>query len=193
MTQQNPNIDPTDVPPAAASDLPHAPPDDSEQVYFEGSPLVRASFGRMFLHFLICIALILLPFFWMRVFPTHHVPGWLIAVFILVGLVQLVIPWLMTQSISYRITNYRIDYKRGLLSRSVDSLELWHVDHIGWHQSFFQRIMGVGDIDVRARDDQERELKLIGLPNPEPLFRSLEQRIIAVKRQRGVVKMDTGS
>ncbi len=170
-----------------------SPADDSEQVYFEGSPMVRASFGRMFLHFLITMVLITLPFFWDRWFPSHPFPGWLTAVFILVALVQLIIPYLATRSVSYRITNYRIDYKRGMFARSVDSLELWHVEHIGWHQSFFQRLMGVGDIDIKAHDDAERELLLRGLPNPEPLFRNLEQRIISVKRQRGVVKMDTGS
>jgi hypothetical protein len=35
-------------------------------------------------------------------------------------------------------------------------------------------------------------LDLVGLPNARPLFEALKTRIIAVKRQRGVVKMDTG-
>jgi len=30
------------------------------------------------------------------------------------------------------------------------------------------------------------------VPNPRPLFENLKQRVIAVKRQRGVIKMDTG-
>jgi hypothetical protein len=33
---------------------------------------------------------------------------------------------------------------------------------------------------------------LKGLPNPRSLFESLKQRVIAVKRQRGVIKMDVG-
>ena len=33
----------------------------------------------------------------------------------------------------------------------------------------------------------------MSLPNPRPLFETLKQRIIAVKRQRGVVKMDIGT
>jgi hypothetical protein len=31
-----------------------------------------------------------------------------------------------------------------------------------------------------------------GLPKPRPIFDALKQRIIAVKRQRGVIKMDVG-
>jgi hypothetical protein len=35
-------------------------------------------------------------------------------------------------------------------------------------------------------------LELHGIPNPRPLYEMLKQRVIAVKRQRGVIKMDPG-
>jgi hypothetical protein len=36
------------------------------------------------------------------------------------------------------------------------------------------------------------KLPLVGIPDPRPLYETLKQRIIAVKRQRGVVKVDQG-
>jgi hypothetical protein len=32
-----------------------------------------------------------------------------------------------------------------------------------------------------------------GLPNPRPLFETLKQRVISVKRSRGVLKVDGGA
>jgi hypothetical protein len=112
---------------------------------------------------------------------------------VVIGLILMVIPSVMVRMIRYRISNYRIDFERGLLSRSIDTLELWHVEDISFHQSLLDRIFNVGDITVMSHDDTTPKLVLRGLPNPRPLFDSLKQRIIAVKRQRGVIKMDTGT
>jgi hypothetical protein len=93
----------------------------------------------------------------------------------------------------YRITNYRIDFERGWLGKTIDTLELWHVEDIRYHQTFLDRLLNVGTITVVSHDESLPRLELKGLPNPRPLFETLKQRVIAVKRQRGVIKMDTGS
>ena len=111
---------------------------------------------------------------------------------VLVGLLLMVIPLLIVKQLRYRISNYRIDYEKGLLGKKIETLELWHVDDIEFQQSFFDRIMGVGQITVFSNDKTTPRLELKGLPNPRPLFESLKQRVIAVKRQRGVIKMDLG-
>jgi hypothetical protein len=43
-----------------------------------------------------------------------------------------------------------------------------------------------------SNDKTTPQLVLHGLPKARPLFDALKQRIIAVKRQRGVIKMDVG-
>jgi len=80
-----------------------------------------------------------------------------------------------------------------LLSKNIDTLELWHVEDINFHQSLIDRLMNTGDITILSHDDTTPRLHLNGVPNPRPLFENLKQRIIAVKRQRGVIKMDTGN
>jgi hypothetical protein len=61
-----------------------------------------------------------------------------------------------------------------------------------FHQSLFDRVLGVGTITVLSKDEKMPTLLLRGLPNPRPLYERLKQRVIAVKRQRGVIKMDPG-
>jgi membrane protein YdbS with pleckstrin-like domain len=176
--------------PAPASETgPHAEPDDREEIYFEGSPPVRSRFGELFLYCLIGIGLIVLGGFLAH---KQTGPWWLWVALILLGLIVPFVPWLQSKRVRYRITNYRIDFERGLLSKNIDTMELWHVEDLHFHQSLLDRIFNVGAIKVLARDESLPQLNLLGIPNPRPIYEMLKQRVIAVKRQRGVIKMDPG-
>ena len=172
---------------------PHREADDHEEVYYEGSPMIRGQIGHVVLWTLIGLLLICAPFVYSRLQKDHYWPIWWITLTcVILGLIFLGIPVLIVKSLRYRITNYRIDYEKGIFGKRIDTLELWHVEDIRVEQSFFDRIMGVGDITVISHDDTTPQRKIVGVPNPRPLFETLKQRVIAVKRQRGVVKMDVG-
>lgn len=181
----------SDLPPQSTEDRPHKPADDKEVVYFEGSPLLRGEIGKTILCGIIGILLIAVPFVYATV-QDRWPPWWATGLLILIGLGVMLIPVLIIRSIRYRVSNYRIDYERGIFSRNIDTLELWHVDDISFHQSFLDRILNVGTITITSDDKSTPNLPLQGVPNPRPLFDSLKQRVIAVKRQRGVIKMDMG-
>src|SRR4051812_17641427 len=106
---------------------PHKPADDREEVYFHGSPMLRGEIARFILFIVIGAVLILLPF-GIDLFsgPGRNVPWWVYVGLILLGLIVMVIPILRVKSVGYRISNYRIDYERGILSKNIDTLELWH-------------------------------------------------------------------
>jgi len=194
MTQPTIPPDDTSQPTPPSDDRPHKPADDREEIYYQGSPQLRGQIGHVIVWSFIGIVLIALPFVWRAMSRDHTMPAWWLTLpLILLGLACFLVPWLRTKMIRYRISNYRIDYERGLLSRRIDTLELWHVEDIAFHQSLLDRIVGVGDIKVISHDDTTPLLELHGLPNPRPLFETLKQRVIAVKRQRGVIKMDVGT
>jgi membrane protein YdbS with pleckstrin-like domain len=167
----------------------HAEPDDREEVYFQGSPPVRATFGKLSLYIVIALAL-----FSLAGLLIHKAwgPWWITAIIIVIGLAVPWIPSFLARSIRYRITNYRIDYERGLFAKNIDTLELWHVEDLEFHQSLLDRIQNLGTITVISKDEKMPTLVIWGLPNPRPLYETLKQRVIAVKRQRGVIKMDPG-
>ena len=121
-----------------------------------------------------------------------RVPGWAYAVAIVVAVACLLVPVLLRRTVRYRITNYRVDVTRGLISRNIDTLELWHVEDMRLHQGPLARLFNCGTITVMSHDDTTPKLDLVGLPAPQELFRALQQRVIAVKRQRGVMKVDVG-
>lgn len=184
---------PTDLPPDPEEHAPHRPADDREEVYFQGSPMLRGELGRLTGFVVFGLIFIAIPIAYHFMQKDRSGPVWWVwLACIVIGLIVMFIPWLMTKTLRYRVSNYRIDFERGLLSRSIDTLELWHVEDISFHQSLVDRILGVGTITIISSDDTTPRLELKSLPKPRQLFESLKQRVIAVKRQRGVVKMDIG-
>lgn len=170
-----------------------SPPDAShkEQIYYEGSPLVRGHISSMLILGLLGILLVAAPFIH-RYWQGYWLPWWVIALLIVAGLLVLVGPFVWARSIRYRISNFRIDYERGIFGKEIDTMELWHVDDIKFQQSFVERMLGVGTITVFSDDQTTPSLPIRALPNPRKIFDALKSRIIAIKRSRGVIKMDTG-
>src|ERR1700690_4002833 len=92
---------------------PHKEPADAEEVYYQGSPPVRGMSARLMLFPLAGLLLIAAPFFlhhWnVRLSPTD----WIVC--IVIGMCLPMVPVLWARTIRYRISNYRIDYERGLI------------------------------------------------------------------------------
>src|SRR5690349_18196072 len=106
------------IPADSSSPLePHAPhreADDQEEIYFQGSPLVRGNLGKIFLWTLLGLLLIAAPIaYYFLSNPRHWPIWWATLACVVVGLILLFIPVLIVKSVRYRISNYRIDYERG--------------------------------------------------------------------------------
>jgi membrane protein YdbS with pleckstrin-like domain len=185
MSQVPPLTPPSPAGPFPAQDRTHQAPADDEVVYYQGSPPPRGLGAKMLLWPLAGAVMLVLPL-------NIHMTGLHAAACIFMGFGLAMLPGFWAKTIRYRITNYRIDYERGVLSRDIDTLELWHVEDIHFHQSPWDRLLRVGSIRITSRDEKIPELLLRGLPRPRPLYDTLKQRVIAVKRARGVIKVDPG-
>ncbi|HRK29929.1 MAG TPA: PH domain-containing protein [Tepidisphaeraceae bacterium] len=169
-----------------------APTGDDERIYFQGSPMLRGEllYTTAWISFGLIIAA-LPSLIWIFDFEDFKL-WWLWPISIAIGAIVAAVPIIETKRIKYRISNYRIDREIGLLSKKIDTLELWHVEDIQFNQSVVDRILGVGTITIYTHDETTRTLNLQSLPNPRPIFDNLKNRIIAVKRQRGVLKINSG-
>ena len=187
MTQ--PNIPVTTVTPTAPGGV-GAP--DQEIVYYEGRPLLRADQAKAAFWLIFGVVLIALPVM-AHLFDWLWWHTWMTIVAVLAAICAFVLPWMIMRTTRYRITSYRIDFERGLFTKKIDTLELWHVDDIKFEQGLLDRMMNVGSITVMSNDRTNPKLELHGIPDPRRIFDALKERIIAVKRQRGVIKMDMGT
>jgi membrane protein YdbS with pleckstrin-like domain len=168
------------------------PAGDHEIVYFSGSPMLRGELMFTTFWILVGIAVAVAPFLVRYFRPQTYIPWWVYLIALAVGAIVVLIPVLTMKRTRYRISNYRIDREIGLLSKRIETMELWHVEDIQFFQSLGDRLLGVGTITVLSHDDTTPRLELKSLPKPRPLFDQLKNRVIAVKRQRGVIKLDAG-
>jgi membrane protein YdbS with pleckstrin-like domain len=173
---------------------PHTPAEDQEVVYYEGSPLLRGELSLVLTWLAVGLAVAAIPLLWL-IFagdgPDAGPPWWL-WILVPVGLGLFFFPALWVKRNRFKITNYRIDFEHGLITTNVDTLELWHVNDIRMRQGPLDKLFGVGSIHITSDDRSNPELELRSVSQPRPLYESLKQRVIAVKRQRGVIKMDMG-
>ncbi len=170
---------------------PRAPaPMDEQVVYYEGSPRLRGELGTLAIWTLVGILMAAIPFLLGMMMDQL---SWIVyVVFFALAIICWVIPSLLVRRNHYRITNYRIDYEHGIIFKSMDTLELWHVEDVRLRQGPLDRIFNVGTITVISSDATTPSLPLMSISDPRKLLETLKTRIIAVKRQRGVVKLDMG-
>src|SRR5262252_4422883 len=112
---------------------PHKPADDREEIYFQGSPLLRAEAGKVLGFSILGVAVVAAPWILLTLQGPFNV--WVAVACIPIGMLMILIPVLMQKTVRYRISNYRIDYEHGVASKTIETLELWHVDDISFHQS----------------------------------------------------------
>lgn len=169
-----------------------SPAQDQEVIFYEGSPKLRGEFGLVFKCVMAAIVLAAVPIVYGMINGRGDYPWWLAAACWVGAVLVLILPLVLVRKNRYRISNYRIDYEQGLLSKRIDTIELWHVDDVQMMQTLLDRILGVGTINIHSNDPTTPVLLLRSLPEPRKLLDAIKTRIIAVKRQRGVVKFSGG-
>lgn len=191
MTQQDPQSTPVSAPQPQAQPAPAAPKAQSpaaEETIYDGSP---SWFGRakaFLLTWFIALVLVISPIL-LQVYDVA-IPWWVTAGAIVVALLLVIAQYAYHRTIRFRITNYRIDFERGLLTRRIDSLELWHADDLYFKQTLIERMMGVGSIDVISDDPSNPRLQLKSIHDARTTFDRVKSCVLHAKRQRGLLQLD---
>jgi membrane protein YdbS with pleckstrin-like domain len=60
--------------------------------------------------------------------------------------------WLKTLGETIKITTQRVVLTTGILSKDVEEVEYYRVQDTAYHQSFLERIVGIGTITLFSRD-----------------------------------------
>ena len=84
---------------------------------------------------------------------------------------------------NYRLTTQRLFIERGILSRTIDQAELIRVDDVRIHKSLLNRFCGLGTVEVLSTDVSDREVKIVGVENPEFLADSIRQNMRLLRRK----------
>ena len=95
------------------------------------------------------------------------------------------IPWalwraLVTKNTRYLLTDQRLKNTRGVFNRVTDDLELYRVKDTHFQQTFWQRMVGIGDIVLSTSDTTTPTVVLADIRDAE----GVRERVRALVEQR---------
>lgn len=85
----------------------------------------------------------------------------------------------------YRLTNQRLIKESGLLGRRIDEIELYRIRDTRLNQPLFQRLVGMGDVEVHSVD-VSRSFLLENLPGAADKREQIRTLSNQAKEARGV-------
>ena len=101
-----------------------------------------------------------------------------------IGIPGIFLTYLRHVTTKYKVTNRRVEFERGVISKDVDSLELWRVLDVRYNQNLMDRMLGNATITLIGTDQSDPQLNMHGLPNHRQLFEQLRDAVQAA-RTRG--------
>jgi hypothetical protein len=87
---------------------------------------------------------------------------------------------------SYTITSERLKIVHGLLSRRVENYELIRIQDIDLKQGMGERIVNVGDIEIRGHDASEPEVVMRNVSKPEAVYEILRRAWMEARKRHGL-------
>ena len=113
--------------------------------------------------------------------------GWLI------GLPGILWTYLVHVSNKYKVSMRRVETEHGVLSKRVDSLELWRVLDVEYTQTLIDRIFDNGRITLVSTDQSDPKLLLHGMPNHRELFEQLRDAVQNARQTNRPMELVSGS
>jgi uncharacterized membrane protein YdbT with pleckstrin-like domain len=120
------------------------------------------------------------------------VPGFgtLLVAILTLGL-WLIVRWFQTLGKSYRITNRRIVVETGVLSKTLEQIDLYRVADYTVERPFGQRIMGTGNLLLKTYDKTTPELHVLAIKTDVvALYEQVRAATEVDKARRGVRMVD---
>ena len=98
--------------------------------------------------------------------------------------------YLKTRFTVYEVTNQRIKLKTGILNQEIDECELYRVRDYKIAKPFFQRIFGLGKIELVTSDRSNSNINLNGIKDPENLYNLIRDNVEKIRRKTGTREID---
>ena len=108
----------------------------------------------------------------------------------LIGVPLLMYRYLRTVTTCWEITTERIESHTGILSKNIESLEMWRIVDVRFTQTILDRILGEANVVLSTTDQSTPELILRGLPRPLLIYQQLKKASTAARVKHGVVSLN---
>jgi len=108
----------------------------------------------------------------------------LVAVIALVAIRIARLGWRMMalRSHRYGVSNQRIIVESGVFSKTLVEIDVRTIDDITFHQSFVERLLGIGQIAILSSEPATPRARLVGVPNPRDVRELVRSSAYAATR-----------
>lgn len=89
--------------------------------------------------------------------------------------VTFVVGFLKRVATTYTITTRRLNIRRGIVSREIQETRLERVQNVNYHQSIYQRIMQIGDVDFDTAATDDYNFVFSGVAAPGEVVKRVDQ------------------
>ena len=136
-----------------------APQAVREETLWRGTPSPTLLVGKLATLILILVAIPGLAYFFASTMAElekasdMRAAGWVItAILAAAQLVNLLVAWLKLRSTMYVVTNQRVMIEQGILSKTVNEIDLRYVDDSQFFQGLSDRLLGIGNVTLHSSD-----------------------------------------
>jgi uncharacterized membrane protein YdbT with pleckstrin-like domain len=140
-----------------------------ERVIFEGHPSWRAIIGFYLKGLLVAVILGALA----KIFGAGGGTVFLVVLVVLAA--TLLIGFVKRVSTTYRITDRRLNIKRGIVSREIQETRLERVQNVNYRQTVYQRIVQIGDVDFDTAASDDYNFIFVGVADPGEVVERVDQ------------------
>jgi uncharacterized membrane protein YdbT with pleckstrin-like domain len=149
--------------------------DAGERVIFEGHPSWRAILAFYLRGLALAVAAGVVTALATRIFGDDVDSG-LVFVVVLVALgLTVLVGFIKRVTTTYAITDRRLHIKRGIISREIQQTRLARVQNVNYNQTFFQRILQVGDVDFDTAGSGDYSFSFDGVADPEEVVQKVDE------------------
>lgn len=106
--------------------------------------------------------------------------GWFLLCLLVVPIPFALWKWLETRSTVYTLTDQRLKFTRGVFSKITEDLELYRVRDSKFSQGLFERMVGLGEIELFTTDETSPTIQLRYIADAE----GVRERIRALVEAR---------
>jgi membrane protein YdbS with pleckstrin-like domain len=98
----------------------------------------------------------------------------------------LIVYWLRSASRRYKLTNQRLRIEEGFLSKRINNVELFRVDHVEIDKPILMRLLGFGILRLTTSDGSDTSIRLFGLKDPDQWGEQIREFSLRERERRGI-------
>jgi len=174
-----------------------AAPAAKEETLWRGTPSPILLIGKIALLLFILIAIPLIAGFFASTVTYDlekagnlRTAGWVIAgILAAVQLVNVLVSWMKLRTTMYIVTNQRVMIEQGIVSKSVNEIDLRYVDDSQFFQGLSDRILGIGNVTLHSSDANTPTYMLRSVRDPRGVRELIRAHAYQIS-QRQIITRD---